>query len=132
MAPWFQSESYSPLRATERDEVPRFFDPELQELQVGALFKDKQTLMDAVRQNHIMSDRTYRVQKSSTTLWTARCTVEGCPWKIRVALLKKHGLFEVTKCPSRHNCMSSMPMQDHTNITCNFIANIVKPYVSTT
>lgn len=127
---WFETEEYAPTTFTNQSAMPLVFHAQHAELSVGSLFRDKQTLISAVKQVHISTDRSYIVERSNPTQFKAKCVVPNCPWKLRAAKKKKHDLFEITKCGQRHTCLVNEPLQDHGKLSIKLISKIVKPHVS--
>lgn len=127
---WFETEEYNPVAVVKRNETGLIFDAEHDELSVGALFCDKETLIAAVREAHISTDRNYHLERSNPKKFKVKCAVPSCPWKLRAAKKEKHAMFEITVCPYKHTCLVNEPMQDHRRISAKMICRVVKPYVS--
>lgn len=83
------------------------FDRDSEELFVGQILTDKEALIAAMRQIHIIIDRTYIVTRSNPEQFIVKCVVENCLWRLIASKRKKHKYFEISKCKG-HNCMVSL------------------------
>ncbi|KAL6559429.1 hypothetical protein OROGR_004546 [Orobanche gracilis] len=128
-ASWFTTEEITNNNITDNPgEFPNF-NPLSNDLLEGQCFADKQAAVDAIKESHIRESRNYRVSKSDTTKYEARCVVIECPWRIRVIKRKRLGYFEITKLPFEHNCLLRTIQRDHKKLSSKLIANVIKEQV---
>ena len=132
-AAWFGSQQYETEIVSNVDTIMSHgFNPSVDELGVGAMFRNKEVLISAVKEAHIKMNRNFVVQKSTTQKYKVKCTVYDCKWKLRAAKKKQHGMFEITECPETHTCLLDRPTQDHKKISAKMIGSLVAPHVSRT
>ncbi|KAK9292008.1 hypothetical protein L1049_019961 [Liquidambar formosana] len=113
------SEDNSIMKA---DIIPRgdVWTPETNEFTVGMLFRDKETLIYAVKLYHTNKLRHYRVIESNPTIWVCKC-VSDCRWRLR-ASTKKNGYFVIKKYDGPHNCLLTVTGTGHKNLDSTLIA----------
>jgi len=68
----------------------------------------------------------YRVKKSTKSLLTVRCLVEGCKWRVRAKKLEGSDSFKVTKYPSAHTCSLEMRTGNHQQAKSWVIGHLIK------
>lgn len=128
-APWFTTEEITNNNVTDNSGDFPNFNPLSDDLFEGKCFADKESVIDAIKASHISDSRNYRVLKSTTTLFEAKCVVAECPWRIRVIKKKRCGYFEITKLPVVHNCLLRTIQRDHKKLSSRLIANTIKQQV---
>ena len=129
-APWFTEETTSNKFANSSgasSNLNRLTD----DLFVGQCFVDKQIAINAIQTSHIRNSRNYRVYKSDTTRYKAKCVVDECQWKIHVIKRKASGYFEITKLPAEHTCILRKLQWDHKKLSLSLIASVIKKQVRT-
>lgn len=99
-AQWFTTEDFTTNNVTENLDESSNFNLLSDDLFEGECFADKQAAINAIKASHIRDSRNYRVIKSDSTRYEAKCVVNDCPWKIRVIKRTRSGLFEITKLPA--------------------------------
>ncbi|WOG99912.1 hypothetical protein DCAR_0519268 [Daucus carota subsp. sativus] len=102
-APWF-IEKTTCNKFANSSGASSNLNPLTDDLFVGQCFVDKQTAINAIQTSHIRNSRNYRVSKSDTTRYEAKCVVDECQWKIRVIKRK------ITESPylKVHNIMNQI------------------------
>ena len=129
-APWFTEETTSNKFANSSGASSNL-NPLTDDLFVGQCFVDKQTAINAIQTSHIRNSRNYRVSKSDTTRYEAKCVVDECQWKIRVIKRKASGYFEITKLPAEHTCLLRTLQRDHKKLSSSLITSVIKQQVRT-
>ena len=129
-APWFTEEATS-NKFSNSSGAPSNLNSLTDDLFVGQCFVDKQTAINAIQTSHIRDSRNYRVSKSDTTRFEAKCIVDECPWRIRVIKRKSSGYFEITKLPAEHTCLLRTLQRDHKKLSSSLIASVIKQQVRT-
>ncbi|ESQ50671.1 hypothetical protein EUTSA_v10023136mg [Eutrema salsugineum] len=71
---------------------------------VRASFPTKEKLLSEVRLTAIMLKFAFKTQKSTKTLFVAKCRVEGCAWMVRASVKNDASNFWVTKYVKDHTC----------------------------
>ncbi|KAK9274375.1 hypothetical protein L1049_019189 [Liquidambar formosana] len=94
--------------------------PETNEFTVGMLFRDKETLIYAVKVYYTNKLRHYRVIESTPTIWVCKC-VSDCRWRLR-ASINKSGYFVIKKYEGPHNCLLTITGTGHKNLDSTLIA----------
>lgn len=128
-AQWFTTEEITSNTITDNPGDYSNFNMLGDDLFKGQCFADKQTAVNAIKTSHIKQARNYRVMRSDTTLYEAKCVIAECPWRIRVMKKKRHGYFEISKLPFEHNCMLRTLERDHKKLSSRLIANVIKQQV---
>ncbi|PPS12913.1 hypothetical protein GOBAR_AA07723 [Gossypium barbadense] len=80
------------------------------ELEVGKEFSNKDSFFSALKQHSIMNGVNYKVVKSKSDKFEAKCAVKDgtCSWKIMASLRKKIGLWEIKKYKGPHICVAGV------------------------
>ncbi|XP_074361213.1 uncharacterized protein LOC141701466 [Apium graveolens] len=99
------------------------------ELSEGICYRDKATLLLAVRRAHISTDRTYITTKINKGQLIIQCRAEGCNWRMRATFMHDSGYWRINVNREEHKCMVYQPLQDHKNLSARMILWIVKPLV---
>ncbi|KAK4480405.1 hypothetical protein RD792_013477 [Penstemon davidsonii] len=99
----------------------------------GLLFRSKNDMQCAVKKYHIKRNWRYKVRKSTDKTWAICCYKKEypCNFYLRASfLLKKNGLWEVTRYRGPHTCLCAGLGQDHFHLDSKLIAwdilNLVK------
>ena len=97
------------------------------------MFESKDYVRRAVDLYHIMKHRTYNVVQSHSKFWSVRCAssdnVQHCKWRLRAALLKKYGYFQITKYEGPHTCLFTGLSRDHKHVSGRMISTLVRHIV---
>ncbi|XP_063946644.1 uncharacterized protein LOC108214039 isoform X3 [Daucus carota subsp. sativus] len=128
-APWFTEEATS-NKFSNSSGAPSNLNSLTDDLFVGQCFVDKQTAINAIQTSNIRDSRNYRVSKSDTTRFEAKCIVDECPWKIRVIKRKSSGYFQITKLPAEHTCLLRTLQRDHKKLSSSLIASVIKQQIT--
>lgn len=78
-ASWFTTEEISNNTTTHNPGNFSTINPLDDDLFEGQCFTDKQSAIDAIKTSHIKQGRNYRVLRSDTTLYEAKCVIDECP-----------------------------------------------------
>ncbi|XP_074337648.1 uncharacterized protein LOC141674844 [Apium graveolens] len=68
-------------------------------------YRDKATLLLAVKRVHISTDHTYKMKKSNKEQLIVQCRVEGCNWRMRAALMHDSGYWRINMNREEHKCI---------------------------
>ena len=94
------------------------------------MFESKDYVRRAIDLYHIMKHRTYNVVQSHLKLWSIRCAsldnVQNYKWRLRAALLKKHGYFQITKYEGPHTCLFTGLSRDYKHVSGRMINTLVR------
>ncbi|XP_074323816.1 uncharacterized protein LOC141660725 [Apium graveolens] len=108
-----------------------YFDEDLDqgELSEGKCYRDKATLLLAVKRAHIATDRTYKMTKSNKEQLIIQCWAEGCNWRMRAAFMHNSDYWRINVNREEHRCLVDQPLQDHKKLSARMISQLVKPLV---
>ncbi|XP_040932863.1 uncharacterized protein [Gossypium hirsutum] len=100
------------------------------ELEVGKEFSNKDSFLGVVKQYSIMNGVNYKVVKSKSDKFKAKCVVQDgtCSWKIMASLRKKTGLWEIKKYKGPYTCVAGVS-QDHPKMDSDMLATLILPTV---
>ncbi|XP_074336923.1 uncharacterized protein LOC141674097 [Apium graveolens] len=99
------------------------------DLSEGRCYRDKATLLLAVRRAHTSTDRTYITTKSNRGRLIVQCRVEGCNWRMRAAFMHDSGYWRINMNREKYKCMFDQLLQDRKKLSARMILRIVKPLV---
>ncbi|XP_074352036.1 uncharacterized protein LOC141691193 [Apium graveolens] len=99
------------------------------ELSEGKCYRDKATLLLAVKRAHITTDRTYKTTKSNKEQLIVQCRAEGCNWRMRAAFMHNSSYWRINVNREEHICLVDQPLQDHKKLSARMISQLVKPLV---
>ncbi|CAA7056366.1 unnamed protein product [Microthlaspi erraticum] len=71
---------------------------------VNHSYASKEALLSELRLTAVMARFAFKVYKSTTDLFVAKCVVNGCAWKLRAAVKNEPDCFWVTKYVKGHTC----------------------------
>ncbi|CAA7025710.1 unnamed protein product [Microthlaspi erraticum] len=74
------------------------------DISIGQSYVSKDDLISALRVKAVMSRFAFKVSKSTTKLYVAKCFVDGCKWMCRAAIKNEAKRFFVTKYVKVHTC----------------------------
>ncbi|CAA7017279.1 unnamed protein product [Microthlaspi erraticum] len=74
------------------------------DISVGQSYVSKNDLISALRVKAVKSRFAFKVSKSTTKLYVAKCFVDGCKWMCRAAIKNEAKRFFVTKYVKVHTC----------------------------
>ncbi|KAL8088703.1 hypothetical protein AgCh_038473 [Apium graveolens] len=128
-APWFRTEKYIPPIIDSPNDMYVDEDLDQGELSEGKCYRDKATLLLAVKRAHIATDRTYKTRKSNKEQLIVQCRAEGCNWRMRAAFMHNSGYWRINVNREEHRCLVDQPLQDHKKLSARMISHLVKPLV---
>ena len=103
------------------------------EFSKGLMLESKDYVRRTVDLYHIMKHRTYNVVQSHSKLWSVRCAssdnTQNYKWRLRAALLKKYGYFQITKYEDPHTCLFMGLSRDHKHVSGKMISTLVRHIV---
>ncbi|ESQ51175.1 hypothetical protein EUTSA_v10017584mg [Eutrema salsugineum] len=91
---------------------------------VRASFPIKEKLLSEVRLTAIMLKFAFKTQKSTKTLFVAKCRVEGCAWMVRASMKNDASTFWVTKYVKDHTCSIAHRMAQRGKSTPKYIGKL--------
>ncbi|XP_024004810.1 uncharacterized protein LOC112081965 [Eutrema salsugineum] len=91
---------------------------------VRANFPTKETLLSEVRLTAIMLKFAFKTQKSTKTLFVAKCRVEGCAWMVKASVKNDASTFWVTKYVKDHTCSIAHRMAHRGKSTSKYIGKL--------
>ncbi|KAK1388475.1 hypothetical protein POM88_016653 [Heracleum sosnowskyi] len=102
------------------------------ELRKGMVFETKEELLEAVKRVHISNHQEFEVVRSDVLTWYVECklTSTGCPWRMRARKRTTHNFFEIMDTNGPHNCLNQLISQDHRNLNCSNIAEIITSLIA--
>ncbi|PKA61004.1 Protein FAR1-like sequence 6 [Apostasia shenzhenica] len=96
-------------------------------LHAGKVFRDKESLRQALQEYSIRRHVEYKVVRSCKMKLNVRCTQQGCPWQVRAILSKRIQRFKIKTYKGDHTCNSSTSLGDHKQCDTKFISKCVVP-----
>ncbi|ESQ30957.1 hypothetical protein EUTSA_v10012099mg [Eutrema salsugineum] len=91
---------------------------------VRASFLTKEKLLSEVRLTAIMLKFAFKTEKSTKTLFVAKCRVEGCAWIKRAIVKNDASTFWVTKYVKDHTCSIAHRMAQRGKSTPKYIGKL--------
>nr|AAS98456.1 hypothetical protein [Oryza sativa Japonica Group] len=92
------------------------------QINLGAMFRDKTGLQDAVKSWSFQMQRQFRVVKSNRTEYTIVCETEGCTFRLHSHVPKYECYWIVSKL-QEHSCLIRNTRESHRNLTAAYVAN---------
>lgn len=92
------------------------------QINLGAMFRDKMGLQDAVKSWSFQMQRQFRVVKSNKTEYTVVCETEGCTFRLHGHVPKYESYWIVSKL-QEHSCLIRNTRESHRNLTAAYVAN---------
>ncbi|XP_057724710.1 uncharacterized protein LOC130940554 [Arachis stenosperma] len=101
------------------------------ELCVGMLFKNKEGVVQAIKNYSLSKSVDYKVHESEPATFYCKCKYfgSGCKWLVRVSFIKNKDVWEIRRYNGPHTCNSEMVSQDHTKLDSDMIAQHIGPMV---
>ncbi|ESQ46611.1 hypothetical protein EUTSA_v10000572mg [Eutrema salsugineum] len=91
---------------------------------VRASFHTKNKLLSEVRLTAIMLKFAFKTEKSTKTLFVAKCRVEGCAWMVRASVKNDASTFWVTKYVKDHTCSIGQRIAQRGKSTPKYIGKL--------
>uniref|UniRef100_A0A1D1YJ79 Protein FAR-RED IMPAIRED RESPONSE 1 n=1 Tax=Anthurium amnicola TaxID=1678845 RepID=A0A1D1YJ79_9ARAE len=95
------------------------------ELHIGQEFSDVKSCRRAIRNAAIACHFEIQTVKSDKTRFTAKCSSEGCPWRIHAAKLPGVPTFTIRTIQESHSC-SGITHLGHQQASVQWVANSVE------
>lgn len=95
------------------------------QLAIGQEFPDVKSCRRAIRDTAIACRFEIQTVKSDKTRFTAKCTAEGCPWRIHAAKLPGVPTFTIRTIHETHTC-SGINHLGHQQASVQWVANSVE------
>nr|XP_009798094.1 PREDICTED: uncharacterized protein LOC104244383 [Nicotiana sylvestris] len=73
-------------------------------IEVGQVYKDKQTIASAIKHYYVMNKFQFRVKRSSDRNYCLICVGEDCTWHFKSTSINDSAMFKVRKFNSLHKC----------------------------
>ncbi|XP_074341993.1 uncharacterized protein LOC141679390 [Apium graveolens] len=118
----FHTEQYIPQIIDNRNDMYADEDLAHGDLSEGRCYRDKATLLLAVRCAHIYTDRKYITTKSNKEQLIVQCRAEG-------SFMHNSGYWRTNVNTEEYKYMIDQPLQDHKKLSARMISRIVKPLV---
>ncbi|RYR47040.1 hypothetical protein Ahy_A07g032947 isoform A [Arachis hypogaea] len=98
---------------------------------VGMLFKNKEGVVQAIKNYSLSKSVDYKVHESEPATFYCMCKYfgSGCKWLVRVSFIKNKDVWEIRRYNGPHTCNSEMVSQDHTKLDSDMIAQHIGPMV---
>ncbi|XP_019256385.1 PREDICTED: uncharacterized protein LOC109234782 [Nicotiana attenuata] len=90
-------------------------------IEVGKVYKDKQTIASAMKHYSVMNKFQFRVKRSSARSYCLVCVGEDCTWHFKATSINDSAMFKVRKFNSLHTCS----LMDNTYIQRKLTAMVV-------
>ncbi|XP_024007276.1 uncharacterized protein LOC112083480 [Eutrema salsugineum] len=91
---------------------------------VRASFPTKDKLLSEVRLTAIILKFAFKREKSTKTLFVAKCRVEGCAWMVRASVKNDASMFWVKKYVKDHTCSIGQRMAQRGKSTPKYIGKL--------
>lgn len=98
-------------------------DASLDEIIVGSMFEDKESLKKCFSNHAIKYQFNFKVYKSSKTRYCLKCYDDECSWYLHSAQVHDSALFKITKFEKNHSC--SVDVTDHRHATSKVISDYI-------
>ncbi|KAI5657736.1 hypothetical protein M9H77_26529 [Catharanthus roseus] len=96
------------------------------DIRLGIRFVEKVQAISTVQKWSIQMDREYRVIKSKSNQWTAKCYYHSdsnyFSRYIRIKKKAMHSHWEITKFVKEHTCLVQVQQNKHRNMSSKFIS----------
>ncbi|KAJ4706591.1 MuDR family transposase [Melia azedarach] len=93
---------------------------------VGQIFNTKQELRDKLGLVALKNHFQFKVYKSTTDQFEAKCLVQGCQWRIRATKSNRDTYFRVTKMNTVHSCQNEELQDSHRQASTRLIGELIK------
>ncbi|XP_019255305.1 PREDICTED: uncharacterized protein LOC109233907 [Nicotiana attenuata] len=90
-------------------------------IEVGQVYKDKQTIVNAMKHYYVMNKFQFRVKRSSARSYCLVCVGDNCTWQFNSTNINESELFKVQKFNSLNTCS----LMDNTHIQRKATAMVV-------
>ncbi|XP_060182204.1 uncharacterized protein LOC132611857 [Lycium barbarum] len=97
----------------------------IDQIEVGILFKDKDTVKKCMNNIAITRHQQYKVEKSCTRRYYIRCIDTTCIWRFHSSRFRGSELFKVVNFEKRHSCSINFISSDMRNATSKVIAEYI-------
>ncbi|KAJ4717141.1 MuDR family transposase [Melia azedarach] len=98
----------------------------LSDVCVGKIFNTKQELRDKLGLVALKNYFQFKVYKSTTDRFEAKCLVQGCQWQIRATKSNRDTYFRVTKMNTVHSCQNEELQDSHRQASTRLIRELIK------
>ena len=101
------------------------------DLKVGLIFRNKESLNEALKLYHVKRRQDYRVSRSNKKYLNVICpnADKGCKFSLRACLKSTLDMWMITKYGGDHICVSSRMTKDHRkldyHLICGYITTMV-------
>ncbi|XP_020111463.1 uncharacterized protein LOC109726337 [Ananas comosus] len=89
---------------TDSDEDELVYDNENPIVDYGVKYPDVNSFRSALHQFAVQNQFQFKIIKSDQSRVTARCTTEGCGWRIHAARIRGEATFQIKTLQSEHTC----------------------------
>ncbi|KAM6554586.1 hypothetical protein CsatB_012398 [Cannabis sativa] len=101
-------------------------DPHVDNIFVGQVFSNKETLQNAVSLYSIRRNQPFKVKRSSKLDYKLVCIDENCKWSFLASKHGKTNMFKIRKIQHSHTCSLDVTSVDHPNATSNLIGSVIR------
>ncbi|XP_060960984.1 uncharacterized protein LOC133031491 [Cannabis sativa] len=101
-------------------------DPHVDNIFVGQVFSNKETLQNVVSLYSIRRNQPFKVKRSSKLDYKLVCIDENCTWSFLASKHGKTNMFKIRKIQHSHTCSIDVTSVDHPNATSNLIGSVIR------